>query len=119
MQDFRKLKVWQRSHALTLAIYKATGSFPRDERFELTAQLRSAAAAIPANIAEGCGRGSDRDFARFLQIALGSASEIENHLILAVDLDYLDSRLGEHLICEVQETKRMLSAFLKKLRADS
>ena len=90
MQDYRKLAVWKRAHELTLAIYACTGGFPRDEAFGLTSQLRRSAASIPANIVEGCGRDTNAEFARFLYIALGSANELEYHLLLARDLDYLE-----------------------------
>ncbi|MFQ5961877.1 MAG: four helix bundle protein, partial [Candidatus Methylomirabilales bacterium] len=74
MRDFRELKVWEKAHHLTLAVYNATTTFPRDELYGLTSQIRRSCASIPANIAEGCGRGGDAEFARFLQIAMGSAS---------------------------------------------
>jgi four helix bundle protein len=89
MQDFRKLKVWKQSHELTLDIYKLTVNFPQCELYGLTSQIRRASASIPANIAEGCCRGSDLDFARFLHISMGSASELDYHLLLAHDLNYL------------------------------
>ena len=119
MQDFRKLKVWHRAHALVLDVYSATVRFPTDERYGLTAQLRRASASIPTNIAEGCGRGSDQDFARFLQIAMGSASEVEYLLLLAVDLKFLDAAAHSSLHSGAEEVKRMLSALLAKLRAES
>ncbi len=74
MQDFRQLKVWEKAHQLTLTVYSVTRSFPKDELYSVSSQMRRAAASIPTNIAEGCGRGSDADFARFIQIALGSAN---------------------------------------------
>jgi four helix bundle protein len=83
MQDFRKLKVWEKSHNLTLEIYKSTESFPGSEIYGLTSQTRRSCSSIPANISEGCGRKSAAEFARFLQIAMGSASELEYHLLLA------------------------------------
>ena len=89
MRNVRKLEVWRRGHRLTLAVYKTTATFPREELYGLTGQMRRASAAIPANVAEGCGRGSNADLARFLQIAFGSASELENHLLLARDLSLL------------------------------
>lgn len=116
MQDFRKLEVWQFSHELTLEVYRITRVFSADERFGLTSQLRRATASIGANIAEGCGRGSDADFGRFVQIALGSASEVEYHLLLARDLGFLEK--SEHPTLEetVQRIKRMLASLLKTLR---
>ena len=86
MKDFHDLKIWQRSHKLTLALYKATNPFPKSEMYGLTSQIRRCSASIPANIAEGCGRNGDLELARFFQIALGSASELEYHLLLASDL---------------------------------
>jgi len=86
MRNFKDLKVWQRSHQLTLEIYVATKTFPREEQFGLTAQLRRAAASVSANLAEGCERQTDREMSRFVQIAMGSASELEYHLLLATDL---------------------------------
>ena len=97
MKNFRDLKVWHKSHQLTLEIYKATASFPKEERYGLTSQMRRASTSIPANIAEGCGRNGDTELARFLQIAMGSASELEYHLILARDLDLLPSPNYEQL----------------------
>jgi four helix bundle protein len=89
MQDFRQLKVWEKAHHLALEVYKATSTFPKEEIYGLTSQLRRASGSIPTNIAEGCGRNTDADFARFLQIAMGSASETEYQLILAYDLEFL------------------------------
>ncbi|HMO84838.1 MAG TPA: four helix bundle protein [Lacipirellulaceae bacterium] len=89
MQDFRNLKVWEKSHALTLDVYRHSRGFPSDERFGLTSQLRRACSSVPANLAEGCTRGGDLDFARFVNIAAGSASETDYHLLLARDLGYL------------------------------
>lgn len=87
MKDFRSLQVWEKAHRLALEIYKATQDFPREESYGLTSQLRRAAASIPTNIAEGCGRGSDRELAQFIQIAVGSASEVEYLLELSHDLE--------------------------------
>lgn len=117
MRDFRELKVWERSHRLTLAVYRATTAFPREELYGLTSQVRRSCAAVPANIAEGCGRDSNADLARFLQMALGSASELQYHLLLARDLSFLNPRDHERLTGEVIEIKRMLTSFIKNLRA--
>lgn len=118
MKDFRKLIVWQKAHQLTLEVYKATATFPREELYGLTSQIRRASVSIPANIAEGCGRDSDAQLSRFLQIAMGSASELEYHLLLARDLEYLNFTDHERLESQVTEVKRMLASFIKKLKAD-
>jgi four helix bundle protein len=89
MHDFKDLKVWTKAHRLTVGVYRTTREFPREELFGLTSQLRRSASSVGANIAEGCGRRSDAELARFLHIARGSAVELENHLLLARDLDYL------------------------------
>ena len=118
MQNFRDLKVWQKSHAIVLGVYKATKVFPRDEIYSLTSQIRRAASSVPANIAEGCCRSGDAEFARFLYIAMGSASELEYHLVLSHDLGFLAKSEAERLSSEVSEVKRMLAAFIKKLKAN-
>src|SRR5713226_5621353 len=89
MRDFRELKVWEKAHGLTLAVYTATARFPKEELYGLTTQIRRSCASIPANLAEGCCRSGDVEFARFLQIAMGSASELEYHVLLAHDLKIL------------------------------
>ena len=118
MRDFRELQVWQKSHQLVLNVYRCTGVFPREEVYGLTSQSRRAGASIPANIAEGCARASDADFARFLQNALGSASELEYHLILARDLGYLAPSEHQPLQDQVVEIKKMLSGFIARLRSE-
>lgn len=118
MQAFSDIKVWQKAHALTLQLYRDTTSFPTDERFGLTSQVRRAAASIGGNIAEGCVKGSDVEFARFLRIALGSASELQYHLLLARDLGFLDPVRHESLNGGVEEVKRMLTAFIRTLLAE-
>src|SRR5687767_310905 len=90
MGDFNKLEVWRLSHALVCEVYKCTGGFPKTEAYGLTSQIRRSAASIPANIAEGCGRNGDTEFARFVRISLGSAAELEYHLLLAKDIGLLD-----------------------------
>ncbi len=118
MQDFRNLKVWEKAHALTLDVYKASKSFPREEMYGLTSQMRRASVSIGSNIAEGSCRKGDADFARFLQMAAGSASEVEYHLLLARDLDLLKKADCQRLSDEVVEVKRMLASLLQTLRAD-
>jgi four helix bundle protein len=117
MQDFHELKVWQKAHALTIAVYNETRSLPKDELYGLTSQLRRASSSIPANIAEGCGRSGDIEFARFLQISMGSASELEYHLLLARELGFLNDVTHARLNNQVTEIKRMLTVFMKTLRA--
>lgn len=116
MGDFKKLKVWKKSHELTVAIYKCTASFPADERFGLTAQLRRAAASIPANIAEGCGRRTDNELGRFVRISLGSATELEYHLLLARDLGRLAPSLYQSLITTTGEVQSMLASLNLRVR---
>jgi four helix bundle protein len=118
MKDFRELKVWEKSHQLTLAVYRETRAYPKEELYGLTTQTRRAAASVPTNIAEGCGRGTDPEFARFLQIAMGSASELDYHLLLARDLGMLRSEVYNGLMQSVLEEKRMLAALIRKVNPD-
>jgi four helix bundle protein len=118
MKDFRKLQVWQKAHQLTLTMYRVTQSFPREELYGLTSQLRRGATSVPSNIAEGCGRGTDADFARCLQIALGSASEVEYQLLLARDLGMMERATHQGVAGQCTEVKRMLTALIRKLNAD-
>ncbi|HET7790183.1 MAG TPA: four helix bundle protein [Gemmatimonadales bacterium] len=108
MQDFRRLTVWQRSHALALDVYRHTRDFPKDEQYGLSAQARRAASSVCANLAEGCGRGRRREFGQFVRVASGSASELECHLLLAADLGFVDPGTRDHLAASVTEVKRML-----------
>ncbi len=117
MKDFRNLKVWIKSHQLTLDVYQETLSFPKQELYGLTSQIRRACSSISSNVAEGCGRGSDADLGRFLQIALGSASELEYQLLLARDLSYLSELKYMKLFGALTEIKRMLASLVQKLKA--
>jgi four helix bundle protein len=118
MRDFREIKVWNKAHALTLEIYKASSQFPREEIYGLTGQMRRSSSSIPANIAEGFGRGGNAELARFLQIGMGSACELEYHVLLAKDLNFLTLKSYEQLQECVVEVKRMLGALLSKVRSD-
>ena len=118
MRDFREIKVWEKSHLLTLEIYKVTAVFPREEIYGLTSQVRRASASIPANIAEGFGRGGNAELARFLQIAMGSACEVEYHVLLAKDLNLLSKKIYDGLNERIVEVKRMLASLLLKVRRD-
>lgn len=119
MRDFRRLKVWEKAHELTLAVYKAKATFSQQELFGLTSQLRRAAVSIPANISEGCGRSGEPELARFLRIALGSASELEYHIILSTDLCYLTKSVSQNLVKQVTDVKRMLTSLIQKLTAET
>jgi four helix bundle protein len=116
LQDFKKLKVWEKGHVLTLDVYRLTARFPKDELYGLTSQIRRAAASVPAHIAEGCGRGGRAELARFLVVAMGSASELEYHLLLAHDLKFLEHAEDAMREPQVIEVKQMLSSFIQKLR---
>ena len=116
VRDFRTLKVWEKAHQLALAVYGATVAFPKDELYGLTSQLRRSASSVAANIAEGCGRDGDAELARFLQIAMGSASELEYHLLLANDLKLLGESDHKLLAANVTEVKRMLATFIRTIR---
>ena len=116
MRDFHKLGIWQRSHQLTLDVYKVSKSFPKDELFGLTSQIRRAASSIPTNIAEGCGRASNKDYAHFLQIAIGSASEIEYELLLAHDLEYINDEAFNKLTSETIAIRKMIIKYQSELK---
>ncbi len=116
MKDFKQLKIWQEAHNLTLSVYKHPQAFPKSELYGLTGQLRRASSSIPANIAEGCGREGDKELSRFLCIAMGSASELEYHLILAKDLEYLSPQLYNSLNDDLIKLKKRLNVFIKKLK---
>jgi four helix bundle protein len=118
MRDFRQIKVWEKAHSLALEIYKTTASFPREELYGITSQLRRASASIPANIAEGFGRGGNVELARFLQIGMGSAYEVEYHTLLAKDLGLIREEAYERLETQIIEVKRMLATLLGKVRAE-
>ena len=118
MRDFRQLQIWERSHQLTLEMYKLTQEFPVEERYGLVSQMRRSSSSVPTNIAEGCGRNSEADFARFLDHSMGSASELEYQLILAHDLGFLPKDQFEYTSTELIEIKKMLNAFIQKLRAN-
>ncbi|MBI5417518.1 four helix bundle protein [Candidatus Poribacteria bacterium] len=119
MKNFRELKVWEKSHKLVLAIYNATKKFSLEERYGLTSQFRRAAVSIPTNIAEGCGRNGKQEFLYFLNIAFGSASEIEYLIFLAYELGYINSELNKVLTGHVIEIKCMLNGLIKKLTTDT
>ncbi|HKY46515.1 MAG TPA: four helix bundle protein [Acidimicrobiia bacterium] len=115
MRDFRDLHVWQKSKSLVVAVYRATDKYPAREGFGLVQQTRGAAVSIGANLAEGCGRRGAREFARFVDIALGSAYELSSHLEVAVALGFLDSKAAAELMTSLEEVRRMLVGLTKSL----
>lgn len=112
------MMVWEKSHHLTLEIYRVTKKFPGDEKYGLISQMRRSSASIPTNIAEGSGRGSDAELKRFLQIAMGSASELEYQLLLSHELDFIEVAYYQKLHSQTTEVKRMLVSFIKKLKTN-
>jgi len=116
VQDFRKLKVWQKSHELALAVYRATATFPKEEQYGLTSQMRRSSMSVPSNIAEGCGRSGNGELRRFLFISLGSANELEYQLLLSRDLGLLAAEGHLVLSADTVEVKRMLSALIARTR---
>ena len=106
MRDYKKFTVWEKSHNLTLQIYNATIKYPKEEIFGLTSQMKRSSSSIPTNIAEGCGRNSDKDFCRFLYFAFGSANELEYQLLLSIDLKFIENEEGQKLLFQTEEIKK-------------
>lgn len=119
MRDFHKLMIWQRSHSLTLEIYKITKTFPKEEVFGLTSQIRRAVSSIPTNIAEGCGKNSNKEFAHFLQITIGSATEVEYQLLLAHDINYINDGDYQVLTDETVAVRKMIIKYQSELKSSS
>ncbi|MBP9792697.1 MAG: four helix bundle protein [Flavobacterium sp.] len=115
MKDFRNFTVWKKSHQLTLDVYKVVNNFPKEEQFGLISQMKRSSSSIPTNIAEGCGRNTDKDFARFLIIAFGSANELEYQFILSEDLNFINKETSEKLLSQIEEIKKMLNGLISKL----
>ena len=118
MRDFRKYEVWQLSHQLTLNVYKISRNFPKEEIFGLTSQIRRSFASIGYNISEGSGRNSDKEFANFVNIALGSSNEAENQLILSKDLEYINEDDFQNLILQLTTLKKKLVVLWNKLNGN-
>ncbi|MCL1933708.1 MAG: four helix bundle protein [Candidatus Azobacteroides sp.] len=116
MQDYKKFSVWNMAHELTVNIYKETSVFPRHEVYGLVSQLRRAVSSIPGNIAEGCGRYSQAEFAHFLNISLGSANETAYFLLLAKDLKYINDEKYLKLEKNIESIKAMLISLIKKVK---
>jgi four helix bundle protein len=116
MRNYKDLMVWEKAHMLTLAIYKETSGFPKEELYGLTSQVRRSSASIPANLAEGCGRRSDGEMGRFVQIAMGSGAELSYHLLLCRDLGILGTAEFSRLSSDLEEVMRMLSALSARVK---
>ena len=115
MHNYKNLKIWQQSRTLVKLVYEITGFFPTKEQFGLTSQIQRAAVSIPANIAEGSGRGSDKDFSRFLDIAVASSFELETELLLANDLNFISEEQLNPVLNHIQEIQKMIFGFKEKL----
>lgn len=116
MSHFRKILVWQKSITLVTKIYKATRTFPKEETFGLTSQIRRSSISIPSNIAEGSGRESTKDFLRFLYISLGSLFEMQTQLEIAKNIIYINQEEFNNLYEDSREIERMLASLIKKLK---
>lgn len=117
MKDFKDLVVWQKALELEIMLYRVTRKFPKEEIYGLTSQVRRSAGSIGANIAEGCGRRSDGELGRFVQISRGSASELEHHLLIAKALGFLSVTEWQNLQSKVSEVQRMLTAFSQTIHS--
>ena len=119
LKSYRDLLVWQKGIDLVVIAYKATAGFPKSEMYRLISQIRRAATSIPANIAEGYGRGSRKEYLQFLQIAQGSLKELETHFIVSEKLLYLTAAQTERLLTKTGELGRMLGSLIRKLKTSS
>ena len=115
MKIFKDIKVWKKAHELTLKVYKVSDSFPKHELYGLTTQIRRAVSSIPTNIAEGCGKSTDSDFARYLDISFGSANELEYQILLAKDLGYLEELIYTELLSDIVGIKKCCQSLSKRL----
>ena len=118
MKDYKNLQVWSKGHGLALEIYRATQVFPQHELYGLSSQMRRASVSIPSNSAEGCGRNTNSELVRFIDIAMGSGSELEYQLLLVHDLGYLTAADFAALDQQTSEVRRMLNALIHKIRGE-
>ena len=116
MHEFTDLKVWDRARELALAVYRATGTFPDHERYGLVSQMRRASVSVASNIAEGAARGTAKDFARFLRIASGSASELDTQVRVSAGVGYIEESAAHSLVGEIREIRNMLFALERRQR---
>ena len=115
MRNYRDLQVWDKAHKLTLDLYRVSREFPREETYGITSQLRRAAVSVGANLAEGCGRRTSNELARFVKIAMGSASELDYHLLLCRDLGFMNEGDYIRTSSDLTEMQKMLTAFLNRV----
>ncbi|MGB8703985.1 MAG: four helix bundle protein [Gillisia sp.] len=116
MVNYKNYDVWKKSHALVIEIYKTTRKFPESEKFNLVSQINRAALSVPTNIVEGCGRETQKEFARFLHIASGSAFELEYLIFVSLELNFIEKRQADQLLSEIDEIKKMLFSLIKKIK---
>ncbi|MEM9644338.1 MAG: four helix bundle protein [Planctomycetota bacterium] len=116
MKSFRDLKVWEKSHHFALRVYRQSKSFPREENYGLTSQIRRAAVSVPSNLEEGCGHGGDGELGRYCGIAMGSACEVGYQLLLAKDLGNIDDTNYDQMNRDLNEIQRMLNGLIKTIR---
>ncbi len=118
MHNFKELRIWQRSRQMVKEVYQLTASFPKSEQYGLISQINRSAISVISNIAEGAGRSSNIDFNRFLDIAVGSAFELESQLIVSVDLGFLNEESIKDIIIELNEIEKMIRGFQKNLKSN-
>jgi four helix bundle protein len=118
MHNFRELKIWQRSMNLAERVYKIIADFPKEERYGLTAQIKSCTVSIPSNISEGAGRATQKQFKYFLEISMGSCNELQTQLELSKRFNYLTQELADEIIDEVFQVYKMTLAFYHSLGSD-
>lgn len=119
MRNYKDLQTWNKAHKLTLELYKLSRQFPKEEIYGLTSQLRRAASSIGANLAEGCGRQSNPEFARFVKISMGSASELDYHLLLSRDLGFVEDPIYERVSKSLTEVRKMLASLLAAVEIET
>ena len=117
MVNYKNYKVWQKSHSLVFEIYKVMNDFPKEEKFNLTSQIRRATLSIPTNIAEGCGRETQKELIRFLYISSGSAHELDYLILVSSELNIIQKEKATFLLSEIDQIKKMLAALIKKIKS--
>ncbi|MEP1094972.1 MAG: four helix bundle protein [Cyclobacteriaceae bacterium] len=116
MRRFKDLEIWTLSKSISVEVYQKTKEFPKEEIYGLTSQMRRAAISIPSNISEGCSRNSNKEFVRFLEIAIGSSFELETQLTISMELGFLRKEEGEELILEINRLQSKINSFIKSVK---